>query len=413
MSNKLALGTFAHDPYIGNSANASYLVKDFKDVFDFNAGSNAKLDNDSIRLLPKSNLSNVFNGALQDLDFDTDGNEKLGSYDQIVMRIDIQNTGANTAQLVGAQYFLDKVDINLGGSEFEKIYNHQIALEDIFIQDSDEKVQNFRQLRGYTGGIDGTPYGSQPDLLAGARRTIYINLPCAFTKCNIFMPQVSSTITFRFSFRGSALRSTSLATTISLQRCELYCRGPCYNSTIRNALLARYKSVDHVMPYYVCKRAVLANVTLSDTTKVQIANTQLGGMHSAAMFFLVVPQGAQAENLYNFTDVELLDVLRNGSTISSYNDQETTWIRQQCADVFKTTAISSNNIYPIIQSVNPYESIAYGVQRGSLVLTNNDTIEIRVGTGLSGAYDIYVYAYVFSNITLTKTGQLILTQIAN
>lgn len=411
--NKLALNRYNHDAFVPNSNGAaSYLVKKFQDdITEFDAGAEAKYQHNSIRINPQSAPSNIYNGSAQQIDFQINRNEVLCHYDKIQLYFTLANTGAALGTILASHFLIDYIEVLIGGGAVENIYAHHLLYNELYLADDDEHVYNNRAVRFFTGGIAGTTYTSGGTIAAGASRTFYIEIPCALSKTECFIPAIEQTITFRVHFPATALTSGSLATTMTLTQADLFIHGRDYNSAIKQKLLARYKTYDHVMPYYEPIRSIMSGQTISAVTKSNVLMSNFGGMLSSQVVVMLVPSAAVQESLYNFAALSKLDILRNGYTISSFQDQPADWIKQQMATLFNTTAVATQNIYVIPQSNTPVESADLGIQRGAVFLTNNDILEIQAVAG--AAYDVYVLTYRFCNVTISKNGQFLLTPVTN
>lgn len=408
--NKLELNKYHHDPFVASGNGGAYLVKNFVDeIAEFDAGAAAKYQHNSIRIIPQSNLSNIFNGSAQQLDYQINRGQVVCHFDKIDLHFTLTNTGANAATLLASHFLIDYIEVLMGGGTIETIYNHNLLYSELYLADDDEQVFNNRAVRNYAGGIQGTVYTGPANLAAAASRTFFVEVPCVFTRTKAFIPAIDQVIGFRVHFASSALASTSLATTISLTNADMLISGKEYNDVVKQKLLARYKTYDHVMPYYEPQRTVIPGQTISAVTKTNVKMTEFGGMLSSQIVVLLVPQGAVQENLYNFAATVKLDIFRNGMTVSSYQDQPTEWIKQQMAELFNTTAVATQNIYVIPQSCYPAESAEIGIQRGAVFMTNNDILEIQAAVG--AVYDVYVLCYRFCNATITKDGQFLLQPV--
>lgn len=410
--NKLDLNKYQHDSFVQAGNGGAYLVKDFIDeIAEFDAGAAAKFQHNSVRIIPQSNLSAIFNNSAQQLDYQINRGQTVCHFDSINLFMTVSNTGANAATLLASHFLIDYIEVLMGGGTVETIYNHNLLYSELFLAESDEEVFNNRAVRQFAGGTNGTVYTSASNVAAGATRSFFIQIPCVFTRTKAFIPAIDQTIGFRVHFAPTALTSTSLATTIELINADLLIEGKEYNDVIKQKLLARYKTYDHVMPYYEPQRTVIPGQAISATTKTNVKITEFGGMLSSQIIVLVVPNGAVQENLYNFSGLQKLDILRNGMTVSSYQDQPAEWIKQQMAYLFNTTAVATQSIYVIPQSCMPVESADLGLQRGAVFMTNNDILEIQ--SIFAGTYDVYVLCYRFCNATITKTGQFLLQPIVN
>lgn len=411
MSGKLALNRYDHDPVVGNSTTPSYMVQNFKDdVYDYDAGANAKFEHDSIRIPPQSGLSNVFAGAVQQIEFMVNKNQVICHYDKIQLRLILTNSGAAVATFVASHFMINLIEVMVSGATIEEIYPHHLMFNELYLANSDEEVINNRALRNFAGGIDGTPYGNPATLAAGQSRAFNIEIPCVFSKTKCFMCGLDQTISFRIHFAPSALASTSLATSILLSEADLLIDGRKYDDLIRQRLINRYKQFDHVFGYYMPQRSIIANQTISDTTRTTVSNTVFGGYHSALLAVMLCPAGASREQLYSFTELLRLDLTRNGSSISNFQNVPADFVKAEMSYKFKTTAVSTENLYAILQSNKPVEALNYGRSLGVNVLTNNDQLLIQASA--AAAYDVYVLCYRFSNFCITRNGNATLTPLA-
>lgn len=408
--NKLDLNKYQHDPFVASGNGGTYLVKNFIDeLSEFDSGASAKFQHSSIRVPPQSNLSNIFNGSVQQLDYQVNRDSIVCHFDKMCLRLTITNTGANAATLLASHFMIDYVEILMGGGLIETIYSQHLFYNELYLAADDEEVYNNRNLHAFQGGIQGTAYTGPTNLAAGASRTFYVEIPCVFTRTKSFIPAIAQTITTRVHFAPLAITSASLATTIVLTDADLLIEGKQYDDVIRNKLLARYKTYDHVMPYYQPQRTFISGQTISATSKSQVKLTEFGGFASSQVVVFLVSAGATREALYNFSATQKLDILRNGTPVSSFSDQPSDWILQQMTHLFNTTAVSSQNIYVIPQSCYPVEAADIGLQRGSVFMTNNDVLEIQAA--IQNTYDVYVLCYRFCNITITKDGRYVIQQV--
>jgi hypothetical protein len=408
--NKLDLNKYQHDSYVASGNGGSYLVKNFIDeIAEFDAGAAAKFQHNSIRVIPQSNLSNIFNGSAQQLDYQITRDSPICHFDKMNLRLTITNTGANVATLVASHFMIDYIEVLMGGGAIETIYAHHLFYNELYLANDDEEVFNNRNLRAFQGGIQGTAYTGPANLAVGASRTFYVEIPCIFTRTKAFIPAISQVIGIRVHFTPFATSSSSLATTIGLTDADLLIEGKEYNDVVRSKLLARYKSFDHVMPYYQPQRTFIPGQTISSTARTQVKVTEFGGYLSSQIVVFLLSSGANREALYNFSGTQKLDILRNGLPVSSYSDQPSDWILQQMSHLFGTTAVASQNIYVIPQSCYPVESADIGLQRGAVFMTNNDVLEIQAS--IANTYDVYVLCYRFCNVTITKDGRLVVQEI--
>lgn len=403
-NNKLALNRYDHDAVVGNSQMPTYMVRNYKDeVFDYDAGANAKFEHDSIRINPQSGLANVFtSGSEQQIDFIINPGNLISHFDKIQLRCTIGNGGAAAATVLPSHFMINLIEVMVSGATIEEIYPQHLLFNDLYLSNSDEEVINDRSLRNYVGGIEGTLYTNPATLAAGASRSFYVEIPCVFSKTKCFMDAIRQVITFRIHFSSTALVSTSLATTINLLESDILIDGRKYDDVIKQKLIARYKSYDHVFGYYMQQRSIIAGQTISNTTRTTVTNTAFGGYHSGLVAVFLCPAGANREELYSFAELLRLDLQRNGSSISNFQNVPADFIKAQMGYKFYTTSTSTENIYCILQSNKPVEALNYGRQLGCNGLTNNDQLLIQAET--AGTYDVYVLCYRFANFIINKNG---------
>ncbi len=413
MSNKLDLSTYEHDPFGMSQNGGNYLVKKFSDdITDYDAGANARYQHNSIRVNPQSGLSNIFNGTAQQVDYLLTRKPIVCHYDKIDLYMTIQNTGAAVATLLPSHFMIDFIEILVNGAQVELIYNHMLLYNELYLAEDDEHVFNNRARRLFNGGIQGTAYAGPGTLAVGASRSFFLEIPCVFSKTETFMPALESDVTFRIHYQATPLNSTSLATTVTLTNADILISGREYSQTVKDKLLARYKQIDHVCGYMQPLRANIANQTLNAAQKTPVKLTEFSGVLSSQVVVFLVPAGAAGiEGLFNFSGISLVELNRNGYTISTFQDPPSDWILQQMAELYNTTAVSSQNIYVITQSNTPVESANFAIQRGGVFLTPNDNLNIRPAT--TGAYDVYAICYRFCNVTVTKTGQFVMQYISS
>ena len=409
--NKLALNKYAHDHYVADNPNSpSYYVKKFTDeISDFDAAANAKFSHNSFQYPPKSSPSAVWTGSEQILDFTISSNQVICHYDSINLRLIATNTGAGIATMLASHFLVDYIEVMIGGSTVETVYAHHLLFNELYGAPSDEQIANNRAVRFFAGGIQGTTYTSGGTIAVGASRTFYINVPCMFSKAELFMPAIQHEITFRVHFVPTPLTTASAATTVALTEASIYVSGRQYDDATKQKLIARYKSIDHVAPYYLPERTLISSVAMVNTAKTQLQLTSFGGYLSSQVVVYLTPSASVQENLYNFAALTKLDIFRGGVCISSFTDVYADWWKQQMANLYKTTSVYTQNIYAIPQSVFPVESYNLGLQRGGVFLTNNDALEIQPVT--SATYDVRALCYRFAVITITKDGQLTVNQV--
>lgn len=411
--NKLDLvNKYQHDPFAQSGNGSTYLVRNFLDeISDFDSSASAKFQHSSIQIVPQSTLSSIFNGSQQQLDYLINTGLDICHFDQICLNPIISNAGPGIATPLASHFLVDYIEIMVGGSTIETIYAHHLLYNELYIQESDDQVRNNRAIRAYNGGLQGTNYTNATNLAVGVSRSFFIEIPCVFTRTKAFMAAIDKTIVIRVHFVPNPLASTSAATTLTLTSCDMLISGKQYNDVIKNKLINRYRTYDHVMPYYDPQRAIISGQNLSSANKTQVKITEFGGMAASQIVVFLVPPGATREQLYQFNELLKIDIFRNGKTISSFQEQPALWVKQQMAELFNTTAAFTEFIYVIPQSCYPLESLQYGIQRGQVFMTNNDIIEIQ--PSVSGVYDVYVLCYRFCNATISTDGVFKLYPITN
>ncbi len=406
--NKLALGTYAHNPVL---SMGNYAVADFKDeLTDYNAASNAKLIHSSVRILPTGGLAGVFNGNQQQIDYLLTNVDELCHFKRMAVRLNITNNDAtNAAVLLPAQYLVNYFELLLENGQVETPYNHNLFYDNFYLAKNDEEVYNKQNLVASAGGFDGTAYGSSISIPASGSAIVYVELPNLFTKNDIFIKAIAKNIGIRIQFHPSGMTSTSTSSGISLTDADLYIEGIKYEQSISDKLMARYRAIDHVFPYSEPIRAIVPGQALSATNKSNVKITELSGMAINQLAVFIVPAGAADEGQYNFQPITKIDLLRSGRTIGSFQDVNSDWWKLQMSEMFGTTAVRTNNVYVLSFSKCPVLAANHGAQRGSIFMSTNDVLEIQAGT--AGNYDVYVLAYRFDTITVFKNGNLSVDQI--
>lgn len=412
MSNRLALNRYMHDAAKPNNPAApSYMVQDFVDeVTGYDAGANAKYEHDSVQITPQSGLVGVFQSAVQPVQYDINA-QPLSHYDRIQLRLELTNNGAANATLLAGQFLINFIEVMVSGDTIETIYPHHLMANDLYRQYSDEDVFNNRSLRGFVGGIQGTVFAGSATVLApAASRIIFVEIPCVFSKTKCFVSAIKQVITFRVHYNSTALTSTSLATTINLTTANMIIDGRRYDDVIRRQLLLRYQQYDHVFGYYDQQRNIISGQAISNTTRTTVPNTAFGGYKSALLLLFLVPNAAILENQYSFQAITKLDLFLNGRSVSNFEGIFTDELKATMAEKFYTTSVATENIYAILQSNLPVDSINKGLSRGCVALTNND--QFRIQAAVAATYDVYVLCYRYANFIIMKNGTVSLQPVA-
>lgn len=404
MSNKLEQGTYDHDPYRPSKDGGNYLVKKFSDdLYDYDVAAYAKMQHNSMRINPQSGLSNIFNNSAQQVDFLLSRNPAICHYDKINLYMTIQNNGAALATLLPSHFMIDYIEVLVNSAQVEIIWAHELLFNELYLAKDDEQVINNRARRLFAGGVQGTPYTGPGTLAVAASRTFFVEIPCVFTKTETFIPAVTSDIVFRVHFQPNPLTSGSLATTVNLINCDIMISGREYSQEIKNKLMDRYSKIDHVAGYYQMQRALIPSQALNNSVKTPVKLTEFSGALSSQIIVFLVPANATKENLFNFQLANLIELTRSGMTVSTFQDPPADWLLQQMAELYPTTAVSSQNIYAITQSNTPVDSANYGLSRGQFFMTPNDGLNLT--PSISNTYDVYVYCFKYCLVTINRQGQ--------
>jgi len=410
-NNLLSVNNYAHDAFaayrVGNLTR--FLYRNSDDLG--NHGAIDKSYSECQRITPQTGVANVFNNNQAQVDFIMPiGGGKLDKCDNFVLELSLTNTdGVNIATLLPAQFMIDNYQELISGNTFNTFYSHQLLIETLFLCYDDECIYNYSTLGGFTGGINGVPYSENLTIPAGGTARLYLRITPMIAREKLFLKNCLSQITYRFYFESTGLTTTSLSTpgSLRLNALNMFVGGVKYDESIKNKLLSRYKSFDHITNYWQGQRAVISGQGISDITDSFVNVTEFSDLNinfSACMF---VPNGAIKENLYNFVPIENLSLQVNGQTISSFEQTNTNWIRFLMMEFFPgVTSTVSNNIYIINHSHNPQGSAITGMSSGSYKWSPNCRLQVRAATGSAGTYDVYIIAFAQNNIIQRTDGTM-------
>lgn len=405
-NNLLAVSEYKHDEYSAYQVGGKtiFLYRNNEELG--NHGAIPKMMHDSIRVVAQSGVSSVFNGNQAQVDFLPPIQGKLDTWELNVFELTIvNNDAANPATLLPAQFIINYIEVLVSGSNIVTHYNHHLMYELLYTNCCDEDIQNYQSFGGYVGGFNGTPYAASITIPAAGTVKLYIRFYPCFSREDLYLNNISSQVTYRLHFDSTGMLSTSAASGITLTNIDLLLGGIVFEESIQRKLTNRYRSFDHLTGYSEPQRLIVSGQSISSTTKSNVRITEFNGMWLSHLVVFLVPSGATKENLYNFAALTKLDLLVNGNTVSSYQDQGTEWIRLQMYKFFDgLTSPSTNNIYVISHSTNPRKAIQTGQQSGMYMYSPNCVLEIQAVT--AGQYDVYVLGYRFDNLILKTNGTL-------
>lgn len=409
MSNPLNL-VYDHNPV---TQVGSFAVTNFVDeITDFSAAASARQMHTSVRLLTVGGMAASFNGNQQVLDFQMNNLDELCVIKNMSVRLELNNNdGTNPAILLPSHFMLDFFEILLESGQVETCYNFNQFYDHFYFAKNDEKLNNDQVLYEYVGGYGNVNYGSGLTIAAGGQAVVYLDLPNMFSKTPIFIKHLQKNITVRLHLHPTGMTTASTSTGISVSSADLLVSGLQFEASVQQALCQRYRSMDHLFPYYEPIRALVPNQAISATSKSNIKITELSGQLVSQLAVLMIPTGSINDGLYNFQPMLRMDLLRSGRTIGSFQNVPADYWKLQMGNLFNTTAVRTNNIYVLSFTNNPVAAGLYGAQRGGVYMTTNDIIEIQAVTG--GTFDVYVLAYRLDILTVFKNGNLAVTSIGN
>lgn len=400
MANIFDNNSLSHEPVISLQAGSglNYLIKE-KNVGRLKA-------NMAIQQVSSQGTTNsIFTTPNSQLNFllPIGVSNQIDICQNLVFEFQITNTsGASALTLLPIPFMFNNLQVLASGSILETLYPENFILDETFWQEDDEHILSLQTLENFTYTPSGGYVTNTTTIPANGSKTFYFNLQCSLNRCELFLSAINSQITIQFQFNTAPYTAASASTSVSLTSAQLIMSGFKYENTIRNKLLQRFNANTTLYSYYLPRREVIPNLSLSNVTTTQVQVTSFSGEHVSCLFVGARPSGASQDNLYAFDQLSQIDLKNAGQSVflNGLNYREYTTMALK---VIPSSAGYSMNYFMMPFSIDSYHSVIDGVQRGVLEFSPN--FAVYVLDSVAATRELVLIAYQLQKVYI-KGGNL-------
>lgn len=299
-----------------------------------------------------SNPNNVFSSSSQYIDYEVNS-DRVHQIKKMALRFDVKNNAVAAIQPVAGPYLIEKIELYLGSSLIETIYDNHLYTEFLLMNDGDRlrqiasgmgvSVPRYDTVEANTltwnaGGsgatLTGIPafiakqnanldvYKAGPTIASGATREYLIPIHSWINQTDFFLPASIQRIRVRVYFRGGAgIYTTGNGSDgdMALQSSQLVVSGVKYDNDILQKLMARYRSVAHLKRAIIRRQQLVNYPVQSVTDQQQLSLTGISGTMSHLVWF-ERESGVSKENYTAFNPLAKYTLLASDGSPDGFPD---------------------------------------------------------------------------------------------
>ena len=316
-----------------------------------------------------------------------------------------ESGGSNTVSPLVGPYMIDRMELRAAGT-LSTIVPFQLYCE--YLLDNDTEWQTTME---DNINISASTFDANVNIAPSASQTFY--LPFTFFTCNsVFMPAVLTKLQIWVYLSQNPWETGGGS--LSIQDSSLITYGKTYSSKIRDALLARHRSIDHV-----CKSVDRRDA--SDTIGVLTSNVATQKQLStftgtfSNLRFAIRESSAVRGNLINYQPISTLDILDSSGTPLNYSQVDAELLKSVFKAEKNYPSLSSTQkaIYDYPLSCNPFETETEGKHTGGMVLNGRYQVKLTPGVldNSGTSHDLLAYGNQYVELVVKKSGELVVNYI--
>lgn len=405
-SSTVDIGLFNNDEYIpARVGNVQKAVNAIQAKYFRNA------ERSTVNLNTGSNYSNAFNGSTQaqPMFYIDTQSLPIDVCDEALLQFTVTNTnGAALAlSLLPAHFLVDYIEVKIGASTVERIYNYHLMIERLLCS-TDSQVQINQTLENYVA-TSSTVYGLAPTLAAGASLTFTLNIAPFFVKCKSFLKAFRENISIQVFLTPKCWAANPVASvSASLNDLQLILNGYKFSNLVFEKVKKRYSEVNHVFNYYCPQYYPISSQALSATANTTSQITGLSGEHLACIFIMARTQSGVQETQFTFVQLSQFTLLDSGQPVFFNNVKE--YALQQMASQYfpQTNMIPINKIYCLSHAADPLMAIKAGISSGTHKYNPNMSLQLMAAA--AATQDLIIVGYSLGQIEINTSGTAFVTQ---
>lgn len=276
-----------------------------------------------------SNPNNVFTSSSQYIDYEVNS-DRVHQIKKMALRFNVKNTDAvNAIQPVPGPYLVEKIELYLGSSLVETIYDNHLYTEFLLMNDGDRLRQiasgmgvSVPRYEATGGTANADIYRAGPTIAASGTREYLIPIHSWINQADFFLPASIQRIRVRVYFRGGdGIFTTGNGSSgnLSLESSQLVVSGVKYDNDILQKLLMRYRSVAHLKRAVIRRQQLVNYGKQSVTDQQQLSLTGISGTMSHLVWF-EREAGVSKENYTAFNPLAKYTLLASDGSPDGFPD---------------------------------------------------------------------------------------------
>lgn len=321
-----------------------------------------------------------------------------------ILELTIANNDAvNAATLLAGQFLLTNIIVQAGNNLENTQVEHQM-IRRLFTPEGDEEVVQRASLEYFSyAGYPAAYTTSATTIAASGTTKVYLQIFTCLDCAQVFLPAITTQVTFQVYFNSTGMTSTSAASSISLTDARLIMQGIRYQNNIRQALLNRFAAKPHVYAYALGQqREILSSVAVSAAAEQSYQISGFSGYNVIATFLGIRAANASQQQQYTFEAIDTVDERINGTSIynSKLNKQE--FAAMAMFNNIKTSVPNGNtNLVMLPHSCDVYQSIKWGKQRGYKLYNPNVQFLVKTDS-VTANRDFVAVAFTAAVVIIDK-----------
>ena len=355
-----------------------------------------------IAQITASNSLGAFNGvSYQTFELSSD---RIHVIKKFILQLDVENSSATLAvSPVVSPWLFDRIELLSDSSTLSTLYPYQLYSE-YLLDNSQEWITNVSS----DINISPSTYDGNNTIAPSGTARFYIPFSF-FINDTAFMPAVLSRLRIKTYWNNSVVNNGS-GGAMTISDCVLLSYGDVYDSKIRDALLQRYRSYDHVWKSTDRRDSSISLGVISSNVAITKLMSSLTGSFSNIRMSLRDSSFTHG-NLYNFEDISNITILDSSSQPVNYQNIPSRLLRTVLRSEmgYPSQSSATKEIYDYPLSMDPWATEKCGKLSGRQIFNGRYQVKLTPGvlTNSGTAHDLLMYGTQYVELTLKKSGELV------
>lgn len=350
-------------------------------------------------IIPPQNIpGSVLNQGILQYTVPTDN---LNYCTNVVLQMQINNVdGTNAITIVPAALMIDNIQIYSGQSLVETVYGDATWLSYAWLTNEQWTLQA-------SAANASSTFSAGPAIPANGSITVFVNIPCHLSQCEIFLPAVQPDYLFKINFRSSTMWTiTNVGTTtptLSVSNLIFSCTD--ISPRVYNEQMAKYQKNPHTFRYVQQVIQPYTQALAASTSYTLPLNSVVGAFsHFMAMVRSSTTGSGLLTSDSNITSIDV----RDNSARSMIGGQPllTSYLRYiKSTRYFPSQMLANIPFLWYSFAENLARVVDVGSTEGLQTFTGKEQLYFTTGSGITpGTFDIRLYFFQYAILTLGVNG---------